>query len=248
MKAPTLQPSNSQLPCPLSQQSRNRDYEDGMAAFTTCDAVALRIQSAAESRPWLKPFLKFGLIRSIAECAFGTFHWNKGYLKLPHKNYEQGIDTSEMPMHFRYSYLLLSTVIASIVTFLFGASLAVFFPEFSWLEGGGAMLMIAGTGWVLQTILATWQMGSKKFEYLSHMASIMWLGVLPLLPAALLLLFLRDPSPQIPMLAVGFSSLMMLRQHFIRLNSLQTSQVWTLSWLLSLQSTAWLWIAIFFIF
>lgn len=245
MSTSTIPNTSTSPACPLRRHAGNSEYEDGMAAFATCDMVELQMQRAAENQTWIKPLMKVWLFRAVAECALGTHYWNKSYIKLPLRNYEQRFDTSVMPFHFRLSYLTLTTVLASLVTFLFGAALSVIVPKYTWIEAGGAMLMIAGTGWLVQGLLAYSKIGTKKFEYLSHMATVMWLGVLPLLPAALLLILLPNPTVQIPLVAVAFSSLMMLRQHFVRMNALQASQVWTLSWLLALQSTAWFWIFVF---
>ena len=228
---------NQQAACPLAQRSGS--------SLQGCDEIALLVQAAAEKQVWLQQILRFSLFRAIAECAYGTFHWNGSYLRLPSKRFEKTIDTRKMPFHFRLSFLLFNTVFASFITFVFGASLTAFFPNYAAFEWGGIMLLVAGTGWLWQGLLATWQLGPKKQEYLSHLATIMSLGVLPLIPAALFNFFLPEPMPILTIGAVGFSSLMMLRQHYIRLNALQISQVWTLSWLICLQSTAWLWLYIF---
>lgn len=242
MENPTI---NTALEPPFSiQNDLVQNYDDGMASIQSCDLIHLRIEQATGKTSLLRRLTQVRLFSMILECAFGTYQWNNKYLKLPSKQFDKELDTSQMPFHFRLSYWTWSTVLASLITFLFGTSMAVFVPELTWFQSGAAMLLIAGTGWLVQASIAYLGIGNKRNEYLSNLVTIMWLGTIPLLPAALLDFFLPNPNFLIPLVAVAFSSLMMLRQHFVRTQSLQLSQIWTLSWFLVLQSTALIWIAL----
>jgi hypothetical protein len=149
-----------------------------------------------------------------------------------------------MPFHFRLSYWTMSTVLAMLFTFLFGVSMHTLVPEYSAIDLGLGMLVIAGTGWLLNGAFVLLALHERKLDHLSHNFTIMWGGTVPLALASILLFFGLN-WPILPILAVAFSSIWMLGQHIQRTRELQLSLGWTLIWLLSLQCTAWTWLALF---
>ncbi len=146
------------------------------------------------------------------------------------------------PLFYQLIYLIYSLVVALAVTFWFGAGLQTYFPQMSILQCGGAMLLIAGTGWIVQGLLTWAAFGEKRFQYLRHMFTVMRKGVMPLLPAAILMALMDDLHPIVPVLSVLLSATLMLRQHYLRVWQLGRSQAWTLIWFLSLQTTAVAWL------
>ena len=106
-------------------------------------------------------------------------------------------------------------------------------------QGGLAMLIVAGPGWILQSMLYLAVKGLDSMDYLSHMATIMWKGTMPLAILALIVLVVGPLSPVFFAAAVLLSSMMMARAHYLRVHALGLSQTWTLTWFLLLQLTAW---------
>lgn len=144
----------------------------------------------------------------------------------------------EVPRFYRNIYYGITLFIATLITLLFGAALAPYFDHVAPIEGAGWMLLMAGTGWVVQGILALLFMKEQKAEYLSHVGTIMALGVLILLPVTLWLLLGGTAHWIFPVLSVALSSGTMLWQHIRRVKFLGLKQRWTVSWFLALQITA----------
>ena len=89
------------------------------------------------------------------------------------------------------------------------------------------------------TLFALSARGNSSLDYLSHMATVMWKGTMPLAVTSLIVLVAGPMSATLFAATVLISSMMMARAHFLRVHSLGISQAWTLTWLLSLQITAW---------
>ena len=145
----------------------------------------------------------------------------------------------EVPGLYRFAWYALSLTTATLVTLLFGAAIAGILGGISRPEGADLLLVAAGSGWVLQGILVLLFMDkAKKADYLSHLGTTMVIGVAILLPAILWLLAGGYAHPLIPAISVLISFSTMLWQHSRRIKFLELPQGWTVSWILSLLSTA----------
>ncbi len=138
---------------------------------------------------------------------------------------------------YRVAFGLIAIICSIATTYIFGQSLN---PYFSITTGGRDMLLIAGTGWCVQMLLATVFLKVKRADYLSHLTVIMLLGVLVLLPGVCLSRLTDYQFPLIPLLSVLASSSLMLWQHLRRVQHLGLSQFWTFLWFGALQTTAFL--------
>jgi hypothetical protein len=112
--------------------------------------------------------------------------------------------------------------------------------------GGSLMVCIVATGWLLQMLAGVAFIKNKAIDYISHLAVIMLMGALVLVPGKVADALTGYQYTSIPFVGVLLSSAMMLWQHFIRIAHLQLNQIWTLSWLLTLQFTAVFWIYMFY--
>lgn len=183
--------------------------------------------------------LRYALPRAIFLCASGTLFWNGAFIASHRKPWLQNMPAGEMPLHFRISYFMLSTVIATLATLAFGWAIGWSHAGMGLWQGGWAMLAIAGPGWLAQGLLAFALRGKASLDYLSHMATVMWKGTLPLAAVALVSLVAGPLAPTWFALAVGLSATGMARAHFRRVQALDLTQSLTLSWFLILQITAW---------
>jgi predicted DCC family thiol-disulfide oxidoreductase YuxK len=143
---------------------------------------------------------------------------------------------------YRLSYIIITFLISIFLTAMFGISLRKFFIDVSASEAAGQMLLIAGTGWVVQIVLAIGLMKGKALEYVGHLGTIMVAGLLILIPWMVLHFVTKIINPYIPMLSVVISSTCMFYLHMQRINYLGLKQAWAISWFFLLQSAAFFWI------
>jgi predicted DCC family thiol-disulfide oxidoreductase YuxK len=148
---------------------------------------------------------------------------------------------------YRISYIVMTLLISVFLTGMFGISFRNFFDGMSTLEASKQMLLMAGTGWVLQILLAITILKDKALDYIGHLGSIMVAGLLILVPWMLFYAVSGILDPYLPALSVIISSACMLYLHINRVRYLELSQGWTVSWFLLLQSTALFWIYFFHI-
>lgn len=148
-------------------------------------------------------------------------------------------------LKYRISYIVMTLLISIFLTVMFGLSLRNFFAGISVSEAAIQMLLMAGSGWVLQILLVTTLLRDKALDYIGHLGSIMVVGLLILVPWMLFYAATGILIPYLPGLSVMVSSAYMLYLHVNRVKYLEISQGWTLSWFLLLQSTAWFWIDFF---
>lgn len=150
-------------------------------------------------------------------------------------------------LKYRISYIVMTLLISIFLTVMFGISLRKFFTAISVPEAAIQMLLMAGSGWVLQILLAITLLRNKALDYIGHLGSIMVAGLLILVPWMLLYAATGILIPYLPGLSVMISSACMLYLHINRVKYLEISQGWTWSWFLSLQFTAIFWIYFFHI-
>ena len=146
---------------------------------------------------------------------------------------------------YRISYIVMTLLISIFLTAMFGISLRHFFTGINASEGAIQMLLMAGTGWVMQIIVAIITLREKALDYIGHLGSIMVVGLLILVPSMLFYAITGILTPYLPVLSVIASSAYMLYLHITRIRHLELSQGWTVSWFLFLQSTALFWIYFF---
>jgi len=185
-----------------------------------------------------KPFYK------LFTFLYNTQAHNRYIIALPKSKFECDCFPDKV-VKFRLAYIVLTVLISILVTALLGISLATFFNGLSRSQAAFEMILIAGTGWMIQMITASLFMKDKKLDYLGHLGSIMVVGLLVLLPWMLFQAMFHVSNPIFPILNILFSSGMMLWLHYERVKYLQLSQAWTISWFLLLQLTAACWIYYF---
>lgn len=153
--------------------------------------------------------------------------------------------TPDLNLKYRSAYVVFAIIVSSLITAWFGHSMGNYL---SISDGGSKMLLIAGTGWCVQILLAFLFMKEKRADYIGHLATLMIIGVLLLVPGIILGAVTQYHYPVIPVISVLASSGMMLWQHAKRVKNLQLNQLWTFAWLCSLQLTALFWVTRFYQF
>ncbi|MBT1695944.1 hypothetical protein KK083_03590 [Fulvivirgaceae bacterium PWU4] len=148
---------------------------------------------------------------------------------------------------YRINYIVLTLLIAVLLTAIFGIALRNFAGGISPSAAAWQMILMAGTGWVVQMALALVVLRNKALDYIGHLGSIMVAGLLILLPWILFHAITAIENIYLPLMSVVISSAVMLCLHIHRVRHLELSQAWTVSWFLLLQSGAIFWIWFFYL-
>ncbi|MDO1445872.1 hypothetical protein Q0590_06395 [Rhodocytophaga aerolata] len=190
--------------------------------------------------PWLPTILQYKLCYTLCKGLYNLVSYNRRIIIPSTKTGSAGFDsTPDFHLTYRIAFILLAIFSSIGITYAFGQSLNTLLAS---TTGGLTMLLIAGTGWVVQLCLAGIFLHEKRMEYISHLAVIMLLGVLLLVPAICLSWVTKNIYLPIACLSVLLSSSLMCRQHYLRIRTLSLSQRWTALWFMVLQTTAFFWI------
>jgi predicted DCC family thiol-disulfide oxidoreductase YuxK len=150
----------------------------------------------------------------------------------------------ESSLRYRLIYIIFSVILSLVLTAVFGIALG-HYVGFTPGAAAGQMLLIAGTGWVLQILTAAFFLKARLPEYVAHLGTIMTAGLLVLVPSILLELS-GVHIWVVPLVSVLCSSLWMTVLHIRRARILSLSGIWTGVWFLYLQATALLWVYYFY--
>jgi hypothetical protein len=189
-------------------------------------------------------FLRSRRVFTLFNFFYKTQAYNRYIIATPKSKFECNCYPDRI-LKYRISYIVITLLIAVFLTAMFGLSLQNFFTGISPWEAVLQMLLVAGSGWILQIIAATAILRDKALDYMGHLGSIMVAGLLILVPWMLFDAAGGMNNPYLPGISVVISSLTMLYLHIHRARYLQISQGWTLSWFILLQSTALFWIYFF---
>lgn len=151
----------------------------------------------------------------------------------------------EAATRYRLAYIAFAVLTSVVLTMLFGASVheALGVQPF---EGAVQLLLIAGTGWVIQILLATFSLDRQQaLDYIGHLGTVMVAGLLVLVPSICFYFISGVLFYPLPVLSVLCSSGLMLYLHYHRALYLGLPQRWTVQWFMLLQVTAVLWLLYF---
>lgn len=188
--------------------------------------------------------LRFKLTFNIFNFIYKIQAYNRYIIATPKSKFQCDCFPDRV-LKYRTGYIVMTLLIAILLTALFGISLRNLFTGISRAEAATQMLLMAGTGWVLQMLFAMIILRDKALDYIGHLGSIMVVGLLILVPSMLFYAFTGILTPWLPAISVLISSGYMLYLHINRVKYLELSQAWTISWFFLLQSTALFWIYLF---
>ena len=188
--------------------------------------------------------LSFRPVFRIFNFLYKTQAYNRYIIATPKSNFKCDCFPDRV-IKYRVSYIVITLLISVLLTALFGASLKNVAEDLSATAAAIQMLLMAGTGWVLQIMLAAFTLREKALDYVGHLGSIMVAGLLILVPSMIFFALTGLFVPSVPAISVLISSGYMLYLHIHRVWYLGMSQRWTITWFLFLQSTAFFWIYVF---
>ncbi len=237
------------LPDELTRLVDPDKFKNGMALIDTTGAHTIYGSAAvahilASQYGFLDTLLRLKPFSLLFDFIYQTQAYNRYIMATPRNRFKCDCEPDRV-VKYRISYIVITLVIATLLTALFGISLRHFFTGISASEAAMQMLLMAGSGWALQMLLAAALLKDKAIDYIGHLGSIMVVGTLILVPWMLFYAITASPTPYLPIASVFVSSTYMLYLHFHRVRYLGISQGWTLSWFILLQSAAIFWIAFF---
>lgn len=188
--------------------------------------------------------LRRKLLFQVFKFIYRLQAYNRYIIATPKSNFQCDCFPDKM-VSFRLSYIALTIGISVLLTVLFGISLKDFFYGMDLRTAGLQMLLMAGTGWILQIGAAWLLLKDKALDYIGHLGSIMVAGLLVIVPWMLFKWLTGIDLSYFPAGSVVVSSFTMLQMHIHRVKYLALSQAWTLSWFLFLQLGAVGWIYFF---
>ena len=188
--------------------------------------------------------LSFRPVFKVFNFLYKTQAYNRYIIATPKSNVKCDCFPDRV-VRYRVSYIVITLLISILLTALFGISLRGFFSGMSAPDAAIQMLLMAGTGWVFQILMAIVALRGKALEYIGHLGTIMVIGLLIVVPSMLFFAFTGILIAWIPAVSVLVSSGYMLYLHICRVRYLEIPQTWTITWFLFLQSTAAFWIYFF---
>jgi hypothetical protein len=224
-------------------------FRNGMALIDTsgggtlygADGIAYIFSSQYKVANFL---LSFRPLLKLFSFVYNIQAYNRYIIATPKSRFQCDC-LPDRVVQYRVAYSLLTALLSVFLTVLFGISLRRFFPGVSATDAAVQMLLMAGSGWVCQMLVAAVFMRDQGLDYIGHLGSIMVVGLLILVPWILVSSFCAVLNPYLPGVSVLISSGYMLYLHVGRIYYLQRSQVWTISWFLLLQATAFFWVWFF---
>ena len=188
--------------------------------------------------------LRSGIVFAIFNFFYNLIAYNRYLIATPRSAFACDCLPDKV-LKYRLSYIFITVFLSVLLTAWLGMSLATFFEHVTLIEAMSQMILVAGTGWVLQILFAMIFLRENALDYIGHLGSIMVVGLLILVPWMLWETLGGSPLPQLPAVSVIVSSSTMLYLHYNRIRYLGLRQTWTVSWLLLLQGTAFAWIYFF---
>ncbi len=192
----------------------------------------------SEKINWLRHIRKGGWVFKFLEFFYHAISYNRYFLFPRNKTFSCDCDPPFVRQYFR-RWVGIGVIISLLMSFAFGWMMAPVFQG-SALTSGLQMLLIVGSGWVLQGLISFLAMKKDDYrDYFRHLTLIAITGVLVLIPTIVLSPFISVAGLKVlSLINVLASSGLMLRMHIKRVRFMRVSQVWTFLWFFSLQTTA----------
>ena len=191
----------------------------------------------SEKRPYLRVITPNTWVFRMLNFLYLAICYNRYFIFPTKQKFACSCEPDYQPRYYR-RWIGLGLFFSILISALFGGVLS---GIFNLTPGAMALRTVAivGAGWALQMALAALLMNRENFrDYMRHIALIMFMGVLILLPSILLFWLPVAWLTLVVLLSVAASSLIMLRMYYQRIRFMGLGQQWTMGWFASLQLTA----------
>ncbi|WP_187263930.1 DCC1-like thiol-disulfide oxidoreductase family protein [Pontibacter beigongshangensis] len=239
-----------QLQPPLRQQVQAERFRNEMALIDTHGGDTLYGAEGvsfvfASKLKLLQPLFRFRPFFLLFRFLYKIIAFNRYLIATPKKQTISCDCYPEAATKFRLVYIGFALLLSVCLTAFFGVSVHQALGVGPG-AGAGQLLLMAGTGWVIQIVLAALFLERQQaLDYVGHLGTIMVVGLLVLVPAICFYFITGLLFYPLPVLSVLCSSGLMLYLHYHRVQHLGLSQRWTVQWFLLLQATAVLWLLYF---
>ncbi len=191
----------------------------------------------AVKRPYLNSWKPGTVIFQVLNFLYNAICYNRYFIFPMKQQFACSCEPEFKARYFR-RWVGLGLFFSILISALFGLSLANLFEEPAALLALKTVAIV-GAGWAVQMLWAAMVMSREMFrDYLRHLALIMFIGVLILLPATLLFWLPGNLHMVVALVSVALSSGTMLKMHIHRIRFMGLGQQWTFAWFVSLQATA----------
>lgn len=195
--------------------------------------------------PVLRPLLAFSLIQAMLRAVYRIVAPNRYVISTPPARPFACACAPVVSTGTRLRYIIPAHLLSIAATTLVAIAIRPLVPEVALVEHIVQMLLITGTGWALYIALAAVIRPHLFIEHWAHITSVMWRGILLLLPVAILAAF-SVYSLAFLFFCIIISSIVMRIQHMRRIKALGLSPWWGVVWTLLLYGGAAFWLMVFF--
>lgn len=185
--------------------------------------------------PFIQTFLSCKPIHWFCQKLYSFISYNRRVITATTSE-NKGIDCKpDFHLSYRLLFIFFGILIASLITWKLGSSTSAYSSSLS----GYSMLLICGSGWLIQMIAAISILkGQERIEYLGQLATLMLIGTWVLLPGLWIDSLTHHSSILWISVSVLISSILMHTEHIRRLRYLHLSIYWLFLWSAALFGTA----------
>src|SRR5690606_33187448 len=144
--------------------------------------------------------LRIPLFQKVFAFLYKVLAYNRYIIAAPKSSFQCDC-FPDKAVGYRVSYISIAALIALVLTAVFGVSVRHLFGVAA-ANAAMQMILIAGTGWVLQILFAILLLRGGALDYVGHLGSIMVAGLLVLMPSVCLYAISGTTSPYIPAISV----------------------------------------------
>lgn len=184
----------------------------------------------------LKKLKKESFLFPVIQFFYRMIAWNRYIIMSPVSTVKCDC---EPPLNkfYRISLFAFCAIISLIVTALLGIAigknaLGHWFHYRDMIEFAKASLLMIGSGWALQLLLARVIIrGERFYDYMGHLGIIMLVGALVMLPGIICIVLPDGIFLVLTLICILLSSILMIIMHLHRTKALGLDVGWTVSWL-----------------
>jgi hypothetical protein len=207
-------------------RSRNEIALVDLEGGATLYGIDAMFAMTANLAPVLRPFLKLGVVRGGMKIVYKLITYNRRMMAGGAPGTDAKSCEPDFNLTWRMIYLVVSLIAAAGIWFGVGNHL------FQDVQGGIGLLAFAGTGWGLMTATTLALPFRQRMEYLGHLATLLNIASLLLLPGLILNALAGVVLPGLMILNAAFAHTFIFVLHEKRIEKLGLSATWSWAWLI----------------
>jgi predicted DCC family thiol-disulfide oxidoreductase YuxK len=161
--------------------------------------------------------------------------YNRYIIATPKSNYKCDC-LPDRVVRYRLSYIVITCLASLFLIATLGASVGDLF-DVSSIEAAASVVSILGLAWTVQIILAILFMRRDALDYVGHLNSIIFAGLLIMVPWMLFYFITGVFTVYLLVISTLISIAYMIHLHVHRIQYLEQSQWWTVSWIVLMHAS-----------